>query len=603
MIIEPVYPPLMLTVSTPSPIPVEVAAFIKGEPGGSVDDISAYKHVVDGADWAPAIRRAVAAGKLRIFFPGGLYGISSTVFLPPGFRAMGESRNVTFSPLAGAVLTSGFMFMINTNDGVNWVQPYPNMNTGGFFNCQFDNRYGVTAARGVKCFGSGEFRQLRFNGLRQAISRPTGFYCDSFQIHDVIAENPQDNTEYQIDIQGLGDGFTAHDIHCPYTVATASSVKAMRVRGVNGGTLSDCIGGDYLIELCNDLNITGGHFERAQHIYDSSNVNVFSQFNPDTRLPILTLGTFASSNNESRFLVDLSGSTFRNIEGLMEWTGFHVSQGASVQLSMENTTQVWSVQGDFQRVQKAGIRICQEDQVTAIPSFNNYSYLTSKRAFVDIPNIVSLDHATRCSDTGYVGISTVRVEPVGTRSAGVNQWKIATGTYYYNAQILYDAGRAIGRNPTNAEVSAVAGLGSMVVLNIGFGTAPRNAIIRLYRGTSPGSYSSFVDVHTIGSTWLHDNGMAVNGVAWQSRTAAAMNTINSLGSFIKFQGSLIELTATALPGSAGSFIQGDRVKRTDSPLDAGNMLLIGYQRLTTGSGGVVGTDWANMRVSHVSPAT
>lgn len=583
-------------------ITAEVAGFIKGEPGGSIVDINKYREVADGSDWAPAIRRAVAAGKLLVFFPGGLYGIGSTVFLPPGFRVTGESRSVTFFPLVGASLSSGWLFMINTNDGVNWIQPFPNMNTGGFYNCQFDNRNGVAAVRGVKCFGSGEFRQLRFNGLRQAISRPTGFYCDSFQIHDVIAENPQDNTEYQIDIQGLGDGFTAHDVHCPYTVATTSSVLAMRVRGVNGGTISDCIGGDYLVELCSDLSITGGHFERAQHIYDSSNVNVSSQFNPDTRLPIITLGTFASSNNESRFLVDLSGSTFRNIEGLMEWTGFHISQGASVQLAMENTTQVWSVQGDFQRVQKAGIRICQEDQVTAVPSFNNYSYLTSKRAFVDIPNIVSLDHATRCADTSYVGVSTLRVEPVGTRSAGVDQWKIATGTYYYNAQILYDTGRAIGRNPTNAEVSAATVIGSMVVLNIGFGTAPRNAIIRLYRGAAPGSYSSFVDIHAIGSTWLHDNGVAVNGVAWSSRTPAAMNTINSLGSFIEFKGSLIELTATALPNSAGSFTQGDRVKRTDQALDASNMLLIGYHRLTTGSGGVVGTDWANMRVSHVSPS-
>lgn len=564
--------------------------------------ITKYYDPADGLDWKPAIDRAVLDGKLKVRFPAGGYGINGTVFLPAGFWVECESRNVTFFPLATASLTGGFMFMINTNDGINWITPYPNMNTGGFTNCQFDNRNGVAAVRGIKCFGSGKFSQLSFTGLRQSISRPTGFYCDSFQLEDIICQNPQDNTEYQIDIQGLGDGFTAKDIHCPYTVATTSSVLAMRVRGVNGGTVSDCIGGDYLIELCNDINITKGHFERAQHIYDSSNVHCPSQFNPDTRIPIITRGTFASANNESRFVVDLADATFRNIEGLMEWSGFHVSQGASVQLSFRNTTQLWSVQGDFQRVQQAGIRICQEDLTTPVPSFNNYSYLTSKRAFVDIPNIVSLDHSTRCSDTGYVGISTTRVEPVGVRSAGVNQWKIATGVYYYNAQILYDAGRAIGRNPTNAEVSATAVLGSMIIHNIGFGTAPRNAIIRLYRGTSAGSYDSYVDIHTIGSTWLHDNGLRVNGIAWLSRTAGAMNTINSVGSFIKFQGSLMELTATAIPSSAGSFTQGDQIKRPDATLDASSMLLIGHYRLTTGSGGVTGTDWAHMRVSHVSPA-
>lgn len=566
-------------------------------------NLSKYYQLSDGSDWAPAFQRAVAAGKLRVKVKSGNYGVGSTVFLPAGFWIDGESRNTTFFPLVTATsLTNGFLFMINSNDGVSWITPYPNMNTGGFTSCQFDNRHSIPALRGVKCFGSGKFEQLSFSGYRQSISRPTGFYCDSFQVKDIICQNPQDNTEYQIDIQGLGDGFTAHDIHCPYTVATTSSVLAMRVRGVNGGTISDCIGGDYLIELSNDVNITSGHFERAQHIYDSANVRVSSQFNPDVRIPIITKGTFASANNESRFVVDLSNTTFRNIEGLMEWTGFHVSQGSSVQLSIENTSQVWSVQGDFQRVQKAGIRICQEDLTTTVPSFNNYSYLTSKRSFVDIPNIVSLNHSTRMSDTGFVGISTTRVEPVGVRSAGVNQWKISTGTYYYNAQILYDTGRALGRNPTNSEVSATAALGSMIINNIGFGTAPRNAIIRLYRGTSTNSYSHFVDIHTIGSTWLHDNGNSVNGIAWSTRTAGPMNTINSVGSYIKFNGSLIDLTATTIPNSAGSFTQGDRVTKPDSALDANSMLLIGYQRLTTGSGGVVGTDWANLRVSHVSPS-
>jgi len=568
-----------------------------------VPHLTDYWRTGDGSDWQPAFARIVTAGHLSCLAPKGNYGLGSTVFLPAGFWVYGESRNVTFFPLATATsLTSGFLFMINTNDGINWITPFPNMNTGGFSTCQFDNRNSVPALRGIKCFGSGKFEQLSFSGYRQSISRPTGFYCDSFQLRDIICQNPQDNTEYQIDIQGLGDGFTAHDIHCPYTVATTSSVLAMRVRGVNGGTVSEGIGGDYLIELSNDVNIVGGHFERAQHIYDSSNVKVTSQFNPDTRLPILTKGTFASASNESRFLVDLDNTTFRNIEGLMEWTGFHVSQGDSVELSVNNCAQVWSAQGDFQRVQRAGIRICREDQATAIPSFNNYSYLTSKQSVVEIPNIVNLDHGTRCADTSFVGISSIRVEPVGTRNVGTDQWKIATGTYYYQAQILFDAGRAIGRNPTNAETSATAVLGSMIINNVGFGTNPRSAIIRLYRGTSSGSYDSFVDIHTLGTTWLHDNGLSVNGVAWQSRTPAAINTINSAGSYLKLLGSLIEVTATASFGNAGSFTQGDLVKRTDATIDANSMLLIGHYRLTTGSGGVEGTDWSNMRVSRVSPA-
>lgn len=556
----------------------------------------------DGPNWQPAFARAVAAGKLSVFVPAGSYGLSSTVFLPAGFWVECESRNVSFFHLGSGTFVDGCMFMLNTTNGITWTTPYPNMNTGGFNRCNFTNPNGVASARGIKCFGSGKFEQLKFNGLTQSIMRPTGFYTDSFHLNDIIAENPQGNESYQFDILGLGDGFMAKDIHCPYTVATAQSMKAMRLRGVQGGTVEACVGGDYLVELCGNVNFIGGHFERAQHIYDSSNVTVDSQFLPDTRIPIITQGTFASASNESRFTVKLQNTEFRTVAGLMEWSGFHVQQGDSVVIAVDNAMHVWTVQGDFQRDQQAGIRMCQADGVTTIPSFNNYSYLTSRKSVVDIPNIVSLDHGVRMADAAFQGIASARVEAVGTRNAGVDQWKAAVGTYYYNAQVLYDAGRALGRNPVNAEASLTAALGTMNVLNVGFATSPRHGIIRLYRGIAAGSYTHYVDIHSLGSTFLFDDGVTVNGVPWLTRTAAAMNTINSMGSFIRFVGSRIKLVSDALPGNAGSFIQGDMVERTDGGIDANSMLLVGHKRLTTGSGGVIGTDWAYLRESHVSPA-
>lgn len=560
-----------------------------------------FWRTADGDDWTPAFTRAVAAGALNVFVPNGSYGLGSTVFLPAGFWVDCESRNVSFFHLDASTFVDGCMFMINTMNGVTWTTPYPNMNTGGFSRCNFTNPNGVNPARGIKCFGSGKFEQLKFNGLTQSIMRPTGFYTDSFHLSDIIAENPQGNLEYQFDILGLGDGFIAKNIHCPYTVATTQSMKAMRLRGVHGGTVEACIGGDYLVELCGNINFVGGHFERAQHIYDSSDVTVDSQFLPDTRIPIITQGTFASASNESRFTVKLQNTRFRNVEGLMEWSGYHVQQGDSVSLVVDNAVHQWTVQGDFQRDQQAGIRICQADGVTPVPSFNNYSYLTSRRSVVDIPNIVSLYHGTRMADSAFQGVASSRVETVGTRSVGVNQWKAAIGTYYYNAQVLYDAGRAIGRNPVNAEASLTAELGKMNVLNIGFATSPRNGIIRLYRGTVAGTYTHYVDIHSMGSTFMFDNGITVNGVPWLTRTAGAMNTINSMGSYIRFVGSRMNLVSDALPGNAGSFIQGDMVERSDGVIDANSMILTGHKRLTTGSGGVIGTDWAYLRQSHVSP--
>lgn len=60
--------------------------------------------------------------------------------------------------------------------------------------------------------------------------------------------------------------------------------------------------------------------------------------------------------------------------------------------------------------------------------------------------------------------------------------------------------------------------------------------------------------------------------------------------------------ASAQP-SAGSYRIGDTVWNTGATLDASNMVILGWRRLTTGSSHTAGTDWAVMRVSHVSPAT
>lgn len=567
--------------------------------------VALYYLVTDGDDWAPAFARAFAAGVRVVWVPRGDYGINSTVFMPAGVFIQGDSRVTTFYPKSSGAFVGGFMFQQNTTNGTTWSTPYPNMNSGGMSKCRFDNRENVPAIRGFQTFASSRFEELSFTGYRQAISKPAGYYIDSVTVRDVICENPQDNTEYQVSVVGLGDGFYAQGLHFPYTVATSSSILGLNLRGCNGGIIDASIGGDYLIELCSSVSINNGHFERSQHIYDSSSVSSPSIFLPDTRIPVITKGTAASANNESRYVVDLTNIIFRNVEGLMEWSGYHVQVGTSVQLVTKNSCQEWSVQGDLQRCQRAGIRICQSDGITSIPTFNNYSYLTSKDSFVNIPYRVDLNHFVRCFEASFTGLSpaSVRTEVVGERSSGVLQWRIPTGTYYYNCQIIYDSARAIGRSPTNTEISvSVTDTGKMVVINTAFGNKPVTGILRVYRGTSPGVYNGFVDIHTIGSTWLHDNGVALNGVVWVDRTAGAMSSINSMGEHVKFLGSTIDFECSAFPSVAGSWTKGDKVYRTDSTLDSNNMLLLGHYRATTGTGQVLGTDWVNMRVSHLSPA-
>jgi hypothetical protein len=567
-----------------------------------------------GSNIDAAILSAITSGAKNIEIPDDRFEVTNTWRLPSGVNVKGRGgRFSKIVPKAGGDISSNGGRIIIGNgktspsiDNTTWQTTYPNMMSGEISLLQFINEDSLTEMNGLLLMGSYISDELWFDSFNQAVSRPTGLYADSFEIHRLFVQRALGNTKYQVEVQGLGDGFVMEGCHFPYDTINGWSTKGARIVGVAGGRIDNGIGGDYLIERCAQLDFRAGHWERGQHIYDSSNVNHQGVFLPDTRIPVITRGTLASSNNESRFICSFTNTAFRNIEGLMEWSGFHIQQGASVQIAVDNCYQEWSAQGDFSRNQQAGIRLCQEDGTTPLPSFNSYSYLTSKKAFVNIPYRVDLDHFIRCLDdvfTGLVSAST-RVEAVGSRNAGVNQWKIATGTFYYNAQIMYDTTRAIGRSPTNSEVSAtVSSLGTMVVLNASFGNKPRSGIIRLYRGTTPGVYDQFVDIHTIGSTWLHDDGVLVNGIAWVARTPGAMNVINSMGESLRFSGGLVEMVSTALPNTAGTWTKGDRITRIDSVVDANNMLLIGHHRLTSSSGTSTTTDWANLRTSTVSPAT
>jgi len=63
------------------------------------------------------------------------------------------------------------------------------------------------------------------------------------------------------------------------------------------------------------------------------------------------------------------------------------------------------------------------------------------------------------------------------------------------------------------------------------------------------------------------------------------------------------LTDITIMPTDGGWTIGDIVNKSNATKDANNMTTIGWYRLTTGTGAVLGTDWAAMNVSHVSPAT
>tara|TARA_Y100001934_G_C12384949_1_gene794987 strand:+ start:53 stop:1027 length:975 start_codon:yes stop_codon:yes gene_type:complete len=85
------------------------------------------------------------------------------------------------------------------------------------------------------------------------------------------------------------------------------------------------------------------------------------------------------------------------------------------------------------------------DSTTMLPAFNNYSHLLSKRCTIanNVPFVDGMIPAQRKTFGGLTG-ATVTIADAAFNGA--------TGTYYYQAQLLQDPVRLLGRNATNAEV-------------------------------------------------------------------------------------------------------------------------------------------------------
>lgn len=552
-----------------------------------------------GTDVSSFVQAAVNSGVKTITFDRGTYCFANTVFVPVGVEIICAPRNTIFKPIAGGAFTGGFILQWNTTDGTTWTQTFPNMNSGRISGCQFQNPDNIPAARAIQAFCALKAENLRFVNYRQSIKKPAGFYIDSFHISDVISEAPQDNTEYQFELLGLGDGLYIRDLHCPH--GGGVTPLALRVRGCLGGKIEGSIGGDYTFEQCGSIDVSGGHLEQAQVVIDSSDIALRTSYlAPSNRIPIVIKEVSSDAGGSQRHWPTLDDITFAYVFGLHEFTGFDVQIDANSQASITNCRKKFSANGDLGKAQQHGITVCQSDGTTGISSFNNLSYIASKSAYIGPGYLLDTNYSLSLSDSGFNGISSVALVTLGTASPA---WKIATGTYYYRVQSLYDKSRLVGRNQTNAEGSVtVSGTSQVPLITVDFSGRPRTGFMRIYRGTSTGSYTSFADVPTIGSSRFYDDGNVVNGVPWQARAASGVDTINSFGRHIRFYTDLVELSAGAQP-TVGAWTLGDIIQRNNGTLDGSNMVLTGHYRLTTGSGHASGTDWANMRVSHVSPAT
>lgn len=543
----------------------------------SVEDFGAISNGI--ADDTLAITRAMTeavARGIQDVYLGASHVISSTITIPVGIILHGQGRNCKIKPAALGTFTQGFMFLINSTDGLVWTVAFPNALTGGlrdvvFWNGDVAGTPAVSPLRGVRGFGSCIISGIRGRNMTQMVSRPgAGMYSDHFDVSDVYCE-PVIGAEHQVDIRGLGDGLRVNKLHFPFNALNpgTGTPLGLRVAGVYGGTVSECVGGDVFITQ-SKLTVSACHFERAQITVDDANVDFYSTYlSPSNRIPLVLDQT---GGDES--VITLNNCEFVYSAGLLEWQGSDISIATGVDLKVDNSYRRYTKNGALDKSQQHGLTI--ETSAGAPISFwNKYSYVLSRDGHISRGQVVDLAFNTFASANSFAGISGVALDSTET-------WEIASGTYFYHAQYIVDTGRLIGRTGTLGEQSlalTMSGNGSRITID--YNGKPTSCILRLYRGTSTGSYDKFVDIPIFSARLFFDSGNEINGFPWQARAASGVDTLNGLAEpYVEIQGLNVYLRGAAVP-SVGAWLQGDDVFST-IPAAAGKR---GWVCVTSGSPG------------------
>lgn len=375
-------------------------------------------------------------------------------------------------------------------------------------------------------------------GLNKVVEVTKEAYIDFITIEDINIWGKWGN-DFAIDTGHMGDARVVKNIH--FTPVDASNYNVLKV-GSGHNT-------------CRVEGIVNGHIEMGKSLVDVSNLHletgiiklngtrgsikeVFMWCPYDGTNPItMENGTTITLENcyfhyVDRFEYDFINAKFNELK--LSW---------GVNLKIRNCFKNLLPVSDIAFLNPAGITI------DGVDNFNDNSLCNSIESTIInskcVPSIMPTDR----NNPTYNILGSFYTD-------GNFKWKANTGTYYYNAILVYDEKRKIGQTKKSGEVNSELknnGPCPYIVIN---GELFSN--IKVYRGTSSKSYDKVANVGLRGN-YLHDNGYLINGVKWQNRGVSDidMNYLEAEKYELNNDGT-VTISAVTTP-TAGEWKKGDRI--------------------------------------------
>lgn len=355
----------------------------------------------------------------------------------------------------------------------------------------------------------------------QILKKMAGQYIDNGKIGTIFAAASYDNSLYAIDIgDGGGDGLRIGPLNFP-----ASSTPELAVKVDTGNCrISDAINGGIYFVDCSKAEVVSHHSEHGQIVAENTSLSVRGAFwkTPSTAaindFPIKMLNTTGNSTSHHSLELDNVAFIYGNTAGSSEGKiAAEVAISHQVQVKCRNARRVINEYGAQRTI--LGIRFAKVTDENPLTEVNRWSHILSDEGVIvgNLPLFTAYGVLSETSDFSGITSSNQITSPSGD---------LGNTTYYYTSQLLLDSNLKIGRNQTSAERSqATGGANRRLGLTLSYGSCSPKAILRVYRGTSTGSYDSYVDLPVMKATFIVDQGTYCCGVPWKSRGAGAVDTL------------------------------------------------------------------------------
>jgi|GEM_PF-4693019 len=470
----------------------------------------------------------------EIFVPSGKYIIDKTLIFYDNVSfkfETGNHKDVKIIPKSNGIYINNFMILINSIDGTTQYKNVSSLSSDNksYYGVTIDNLVDSNVSNlqivpGLKGIFLSQanclFDRITTIGLKHTIELNKNCYLDNIRIENSLFMATED---YAIVKKGEGE------------TLTISNCKVFE--GLNvGWKLCDI---DKTFNLCinntinGDINVSNSTFKIDNFHNEIGKVNVKNSTG------LISNFTIYKTNDRTveMTLIDEKQNTINIENGMFIYTPFqHITGETGNENDIAITYKTFSTKNLKRALMKThgdysltGIKIYHSNS-SLMSTYNTNPILSTNGNIVGNVVIDKLEYFQ--SNINSTDIITV------SKNANLGySWNNVTTNLYYTCNIKYGNDTYLmGSNMTNEVSLSSVNVPVEIKLNSNILNF-KNAMLRVFRGTSSGSYSAYADipmVFTGSDIVIYDTGTKLNGFPW-------INSSNSLSETSVWQDDKIKL--------------------------------------------------------------